>query len=150
MSSANVPATSKKSGSWLVVGLLALGVVALIFVRMFHLSSPDILQQDGLPAARQGMQLSQEGKKLLSLEEQREMEGIYAEAFKALSPEEHARFMVLAQKGPAATDAEITETATLLDKALRSLTSERGARLWALIGKAVELAQQQRKTMPSP
>jgi hypothetical protein len=146
MTTASVPAASKKNGTWLVVGLIALAVVAIILVRMFHVSPTDVLHQEGIPAAREGMKLSQEGKKLLPVEEQREMEAIYAEAFQSLSPEERQRFTALAQKGPAATDDEITETATLLDKALRSLTPERGTRLWNLVNKAVELAQ--KKAMP--
>lgn len=142
MTTANVPTANKKSGTWLVVGLIVLGVVAIILVRMFHVSSINILQQEGIPAARQGMKLSQEGKKLLPVEEQREMEAIYAEAFQSLSPEERQRFMTLAQKGQAATDEEINETAKLLDKALRILSPERGTRLWNLVKKAVELGQQ--------
>lgn len=141
-----------KSGTWLVVGLLALATVAVIVSRVFYFSSDttvDLLQKEGMPAARQGMALSQEGKKLLPIEEQREMEAIYAEAFQSLSDKEHQRFITLGQKGPAATDAEITETATLLDKALRSLAPERSTRLWTLVSKAVQLAQQQ-KTPSSP
>jgi len=133
MTTAPVPAAHKKSGTWLVVGLLALGVVAIILVRMFHVSSTD--------AARQGMKLSQEGKKLLPVEEQHEMEAIYAEAFQSLSPEERQRFTTLVQKGQTITDDEMTETATLLDKALRSLSPERNTRLWNLVSKAVKLAQ---------
>lgn len=142
----------KKSGTWVVVALLVLAVSAIVLSRVFYFSSDsavDVLQQEGIPAARQGMALSQEGKKLLPIEEQREMEAIYAEAFKVLSPEERQRFIALGEKGPAATDAEITESATLLDKALRSLTPERGTRLWELVSKAVQLAQQ-KTTSSSP
>jgi hypothetical protein len=144
--------SSPKSGTWLVVGLLALATIAVIVSRVFYFSSDtadDLLRKEGLPAARQGMALSQEGKKLLPIEEQREMEAIYAEAFKSLSAEERQRFVTLGQKGPAATDVEITETATILDKALRSLAPERGTRLWTLVSKAVQLAQQQ-KASSSP
>jgi hypothetical protein len=151
MATTNVP-SSQKSGTWVVVGLLALAVVAVIASRAFYFSSDsaiDVLQQEGIPAARQGMALSQEGKKLLPVEEQREMEAIYAEAFKALTPEEHQRFVAIGQKGPSVTDAEITESATLLDKALRSLAPEQGARLWELVSKAVQLAQQ-KATSSSP
>src|SRR5581483_5303865 len=116
MSTANAP-SSPRSGTWLVVGLLALATVAVIVSRVFY-SSPDttvdLLQKEGLPAARQGMALSQEGKKLLPIEEQREMDAIYAEAFKSLSAEERQRLTALGQKGTAATDAEITETAAIL------------------------------------
>ena len=43
MTTALVPVANKKNGTWLVVGLLALGVVAIILVRMFHVSSTDVL-----------------------------------------------------------------------------------------------------------
>ena len=151
MATPNAP-SPKKSGTWVVVGLLALAVLAVVISRVFHFSSDSavgVLQQEGIPAARQGMALSQEGKKLLPVEEQREMEAIYAEAFEALSPEERRRFVALGEKGPAATDAEITESAALVDKALRSLAPERGTRLWELVSKAVQLAQQ-KTTSPSP
>lgn len=146
MSTANA-SSSLRSGTWLVVGLFTLGTIAVIVSRVFYFSADtadDLLQQEGIPAARQGMELSQAGKKLLPIEEQQEMDAIYAEAFKSLSDEERQRFTVLGQKGPTATDAEITETATLLDRALRSLAPERGTRLWALVSKAVQLAQQQK------
>ena len=148
MTTANVP-SSRKSGTWVVIGLLALAVLAVIVARVFYFSSDtatDVLRQEGIPAARQGMVLSQEGKKLLPVEEQREMEAIYAEAFKSLSAQERQRFVTLGQKGSTATDDEITETATILDKALRSLAPERGTRLWELVSKAVQLAQHKAAT----
>jgi len=129
-----------------VIGILALATVAVIVARMYHVPSesvPDLLQQEGMPAARQGIALSQQGKKLLSPEEQREMDSLYTEAFKALSPEEHQRFLALARKGTAATDSEIAESAALVQKALQSLPQERNTRLWALVSKSVQLAQQQ-------
>lgn len=147
MTTASVPAANKRSGTWVVIGLLALAVVAIILVRLFHVSSTDLLHQEGIPAAREGMKLSQEGKKLLPVEEQHEMDAIYAEAFQSLSADERQRFTTLVQKGQEVTDAEITETATLLDKALRSLTPERSTHLWNLVSKAVELAQ---KKAPPP
>jgi hypothetical protein len=141
MATANVP-SPKKNGTWLVIGIIALAVLAVIVSRVFYFS-PDSTLDD----TRKGMALSQEGKKLLPIEEQRELDTIYAEAFKSLSEEERRRFMTLGQKGTAATDDEIIETATLIGKALRSLSSERGARLGALVNKAVQLAQQ--KAAPS-
>lgn len=143
-------ASSSKRGTWLVIGILALATVAVIFARMYHVPSesvPDLLQQEGMPAARQGIALSQQGKKLLPPEEQREMDAIYAEAFKALSPEENQRFLALARKGTAATDSEIAESAALVQKALQSLPQERNARLWGLVSKSVQLAQQQTPTV---
>lgn len=138
-------ATSSKSGTWLVIGILALATVAVIVTRMYQIP-PDVthsLQQEGIPAARQGIALSQQGKKLLPPEEQREMDAIYTEAFKGLSSEESQRFLALARKGTAATDSEIADSAALIQKALQTLPQERTARLWALVNKAVQLAQQQ-------
>jgi hypothetical protein len=142
--------SSSKRGTWLVIGILVLATVAVIITRMYHMPSenvPDLLQQEGMPAARQGIALSQQGKKLLPPEEQREMDAIYTEAFKALSPEENQRFLALARKGTAATDSEIAESAALVQKALQSLPQERNTRLWALVGKSVQLAQQQTSTV---
>jgi hypothetical protein len=138
--------SAKKSGTWLVLGIVSLATIAVIFARMYQVPSesvPDLLQQEGMPAARQGIALSQQGKKLLPPEEQREIDAIYTEAFKALSPEEHQRFLSLARKGTAATDSEIADSAALVQKALQSLPPERNTRLWALVNKSVQLAQQQ-------
>ena len=138
-------ATLSKSGTWLVIGILALATIAVILTRIYQVPPNSIqsLQQEGIPAARQGIALSQQGKKLLPPEEQREMDEIYSEAFKALSPEEKQRFLALARKGTAATDSEIADSATLIQQALQTLPQERTARLWALVSKAVQLAQQQ-------
>ncbi|NOT54326.1 MAG: hypothetical protein HOP18_06945 [Deltaproteobacteria bacterium] len=129
-----------------MIGILALATVAVIVARMYHVpseSASDLLQREGMPAARQGIALSQQGKALLPPEEQREMDAIYAEAFKTLSSEEHQRFLTLARKGTAATDSEIADSAALVEKALQSLPQERTTRLWALVGKSVRLAQEQ-------
>lgn len=145
MATPHAPST-KRNGTWLVIGMVSLAIVAVLFARMYQVpsdSAPDLLQQEGMPAARQGIALSQQGKKLLPLEEQHEMDALYAEAFKALSPEEHQRFLSLARKGTAATDSEIADSAALVQKALQSLPPERGTRLWDLVGKSVQLAQQQ-------
>ena len=142
--------SSSQRGIWLVIGIVALATVAVIVARTYHVPSenvPDLLQQEGMPAARQGIALSQQGKKLLPPEEQQEMDAIYAEAFKALSPEENQRFLALARKGTAATDGEIAESAALVQKALQSLPQERSTRLWALVSKSVQLAQQKTSTV---
>ncbi len=99
----------------------------------------EILQQQGIPAARQGMNLSREGRKLLPVEEQHEMDALYDEAFQTLTPEERARVQALAQKGSAANDSELAETGELVQKALRSLPPDKLQRLGALIEKAVRL-----------
>jgi len=138
-----------KSGTWLVIGLLALATVLVIISRVYRTpppeDGPEILQQQGLPAARRGMDLSREGKKLLPVEEQHEMDALYAEALQALTPEERQQLLTIAQKGTAANDHEVTESAELIQKALRLLPQDKGARLWALVEKAVRLQLAQEK-----
>jgi hypothetical protein len=142
--------SSLPSGTKLVIGLLTLGVVLVIISRVYRTppgdEALDILQQQGVPAARQGMTLSREGRKLLPLEEQREMDAIYAEALQALTPEERQRFQALAQQGAAASDREVAESGELMQKALRSLPQDKLQRLWALVEKAVRLQLAQQKS----
>ena len=132
-----------KSGTKLVIGLLALGIVLVIISRVYHVPPDDeaqeILQQRGVSAARQGMDLSREGRKLLPVEEQNELDTLYNEAFQTLTPEDRARLQTLAQKGSAANDSEVAETGELVQKALRSLPPDKLQRLGALIEKAVRL-----------
>src|SRR5438093_13593795 len=138
-----------KSGTWLVIGMLALATLLVISSRVYRTPPPEdeqeILQQQGIPAARRGMDLSREGKKLLPLEEQHEMDALYAEALQALTPEERQQLLTIAQKGTAANDQEGTESAGLIQKALRLLPQDKGARLAALVEKAgrVQPAQAQ-------
>ncbi len=134
--------TTWKNGTKLVIGLLALATVLVIISRVYRMPPEDetqeILQQQGIPAARQGMNLSREGRKLLPVEEQREMDALYDEALKTLTPEEQERFRTLAQKGTA-NDSELAETVELVQKALRFLPPDKLERLGALIKKAVQL-----------
>jgi|SRR5215510_1637823 len=143
--------TTWKSGTKLVLGLLALGIVLVIISRVYRVPPPEdevqeVLQQQGIPAARQGMNLSREGKKLLPVEEQREMDALYDEAIKTLPPQEQERFRVLAQKGVAANDSEVTEMSELVRKALGSLPPDKLQRLGALIEKAVRLQLARQKS----
>lgn len=101
-----------------------------------------ILQQQGPLAARVGIGLSQEGRKLLSQQEQHELDSIYEEALQSLNQEERQHFFSLAQKGAGASDQELNESWTLMQKALETLPQERRERLFVLIDKAVQLAQQ--------
>jgi len=141
--------SSLLTGTKLVIGLLVFGTVMVIISRVYRTPPGDeplgVLQQQGIPAARQGMDLAREGKKLLSLEEQREMDAIYAQALQTLAPEERQRFRSLAQKGSAANDSEVTESGELMKKALRSLPPDQGQRLWTLVEKAVRLQLAQEK-----
>ena len=142
--------TTLKSGTKLAIGLLAFATVMVIISRVYHTPPQDdaleILQQQGIPAARQGMDLSREGRKLLPIEEQHEMDALYAEAFQTLTPEERARVQTLAQKGSAANDSEVAETGELVQKALSSLPPDKLQRLGALIEKAVRLQLAQQKS----
>ena len=139
-----------KSGTKLVIGLLALGIVLVIISRVYRMPPDDeaqeILQQRGVPAARQGMDLSREGRKLLPVEEQHELDALYNEAFQTLTPEDRTRLQTLAQKGSAANDSEVAETGELVQKALRSLPPDKLQRLGALIEKAVRLQLARQKS----
>lgn len=106
----------------------------------------NVLQQQGIAAARAGMDLSQEGRKLLPQEEQRELDSIYNEALQSLRQDERQRFFALAQKGADAEEQELTESWMLMQKALVTLPQERRDRLFVLIDKAVRLAQRQQAT----
>jgi hypothetical protein len=142
--------TTWKSGTKLVIGLLVLATVLVIISRVYRVPPEDeaqeVLQQQGIPAARQGMNLSREGKKLLPVEEQREMDTLYDEAVKTLSPQEQERFQALAQKGVAANDSEVAEMGELVQKALRSLPPDKLQRLGGLIEKAVRLQLARQKS----
>jgi hypothetical protein len=138
-----------KSGTKLVLGLLAFATVLVIISRIYREPPGDdlqaTLQQQGIPAARHGIDLSREGRKLLPLEEQKELDGLYAEALQALTAEERQRFVALAQKGSAGNDREVAESAALIQKAVRALPPEKSQRLFALVEKAVQLQWAQQK-----
>ena len=137
-----------KSGTKLVIGLLVLGTILVIISRVYRMPPDDevqeILQQQGIPAARQGIDLSREGRKLLPVEEQQELDALYKEAFQTLTPEDRARLQTLVQKGSATNNDEVAETGELVRKGLRSLPPDKLQRLMALVEKAVrlELARQ--------
>jgi hypothetical protein len=122
--------------------------MALAIGLRFYLSSlanrPNLLQRQGIAAARMGIDLSQEGRKLLPQEEQKELDSIYAEALQSLRPDERERFFSLARKGAAAEEQELNESWMLMQKALGTLPQGRRDRLFALIDKAVQLAQQKK------
>ncbi len=148
--------TTWKSGTKLVIGLLAFGIVMVIISRVYRVPPEDdvqeILQQQGISAARQGINLSREGRKLLPLGEQHEMDALYGEALQTLAPEERERFRALAQRGLAANDSEVAETGEMVQKALRSLPPDKLQRLGALIEKAVrlQLAHQKSSAATAP
>jgi hypothetical protein len=129
---------------------LALATVLVIVSRIYRTPAPpdwqEILQQPGFSAARRGMNLSQEGKKLLPVAEQREMDILYAEALQSLTPKEQQRFWTMVQKGTTATDPEIRESADLIQRALHSLAPDKRTRLLALIEKAVQLQLTRQKS----
>lgn len=149
MTTAN--STISKSGTKLVIGLVAFAAVLVIISRVYRTppqEAHEALQQQGIPAARRGMDLSREGKKLLPVEEQGEMDALYAEALQTLTAAERQQFLTLAQKGAAATDREVTESGELIQKALGALPREKSERLWALVEKAVKLQLAQQNARP--
>lgn len=142
---ATTKSSTMRTGTKLVLGLLVLAMAAAVGLRVYlssFESGSDILQQEGLAAARTGIELSQEGRKLLSQEEQKELDSIYNEALRSLRQEEQQRFFSLAQKGPDAEEQELNESWVLMQKALVNLPQEQRDRLFVLIDKAVQLAQQ--------
>lgn len=146
------PATLR-NGTKLVVGLLCLAVAMAVGLRVYWASLEEdasVLQQRGLPAARLGIGLSQEGRKLLSQEEQQELDSLYGETLQALRQEERQRFYALSQKGAEATDQEITESWEIMQKALEALPANKRDRLFAIVGKAVQLAQQKAASEKKP
>jgi len=141
--------SSLSNGTKLVIALLVFGTVLVIISRLYRTpldeDALDVLEQQGIPAARQGMSLAREGRKLLPLEEQHELDALYDEALQTLTPEERQRAKALAQQGPAANDQQVTESGALMQKALRALPQEKLQRLWELIQKAVRLQLAQEK-----
>ncbi|MBI3245826.1 MAG: hypothetical protein HYZ50_04885 [Deltaproteobacteria bacterium] len=138
-------ASTPKTGTKLVLGLLALAMIVSVGLRWYHSSVEEetsVLQQQGMPAVRTGIGLSQEGRKLLAQEEQKELETLYSDAFQSIRPEERQRFFALAGKGTGATDLEISESGALVQKAIEMLPEQKRERLFALVAKSVQLAQQ--------
>ena len=148
--------SSLSNGTKLVIALLVFGTVLVIISRLYRTpldeDALDVLEQQGIPAARQGMSLAREGRKLLPLEEQHELDALYDEALQTLTPEERQRAKTLAQQGPAANDQQVTESGGLMQKALRALPQEKLQRLWELIQKAVrlQLAQEKQQATGQP
>lgn len=142
-----------RSGVWLVLGLLAIGVTAVTITYTSRLTPKEtlqsVLQSRGMPAAKRGMQLSQAGRQLLSTEEQAEMDTIYAEAFQALTKWERQEFQDLTKQGAAASDREVTEMSMLIQKAIKTLPPEKSQRLFILVEKAVDLQLTKQHTTPA-
>lgn len=132
-----------RRGTWLVIGLVLFAAALVVIARVYRTPPPEdvagLLRQQGLAAARQTMALSLEGRKLLSVEEQRELDALYLAALRQLGPAEREHFQRLARKGLAMSDRDLTEINTLLQRALGALPQDKTARLWALSEKAVRL-----------
>lgn len=132
-----------KRGTWLVMGLVAAAVVLVVLSQRYHPVPKEgwreILEQTGIPAAREGIDLSREGRQLLSTAEQQEMDALYAESLQGLGEHERQTFVKIVQKGKDATAREITEGTETIQKALRTLPPEKKTRLFELIEKAVRL-----------
>jgi len=142
-----------RSGVWLVLGLLAIGVTAVTITYSSRLTPKEtlqsVLQSRGMPAAKRGMQLSQAGRKLLSTKEQAEMDSIYAEAFRALTKWERQEFQGLTKQGEAANDREVTEMSMLIQKAIKTLPPEKSQRLFSLVERAVDLQLAKQHATPA-
>ena len=137
------------NGTKLVIGLVLVALLLMIGAQLYRQQQDEmsgLMQQQGPAAARQGLELSQEGVKLLPPEEQRELGALYEAALQNLRAEEKQRFLTLAKKGQAASDQEIAESSDLIQRALRTLPADKTERLLALVGKAVQLQLTQSKS----
>ena len=136
-------APRSNKGVFLVIGLLTIGVVAVTITYTVRTPRKEtlqsVLQERGVPAAKRGIHLSQEGRLLLSAEERSEMDAIYAEAFQSLTEWERQEFQTLGKRGADASDREVTEMGLLIQKAIKALPLEKSQRLFALVEKAVDL-----------
>jgi hypothetical protein len=136
-------APPSKRGSWLVMSAIAVFTVLIVLAYMYRPVPREgwrnIMAEPGIPAARRGLEMSREGRKLLSAEEQKEMDQLYAEALQGLPPQERKAFIAVSQKGAAASARELSESTELIQKALQSLPHEKQSRLFGLIEKAVRL-----------
>ena len=141
-----------RTGAKLVIGLLVLAMALAVGLRLYFASfeSETEVTRQSAADARVGIGLSQEGRKLLSEEEQTELNSLYEGALQSLPRDEQQRFFALAQKGASATDQELGDSWRLMQKALETLPQERRDRLFALVGKAVQLAQQKAETEKPP
>jgi len=142
------PSSTMTNGAKLVIGLILVALLLVIGMQWYrqHDDVSDLMQQQGPTAARQGIELSQEGVKLLPFEEQRELGALYEAALQNLRAEEKQRFLALAKKGQTASDQEIAESSGLIQRALRTLPADKTERLLALVGKAVQLQLAQSKS----
>ena len=142
-----------RSGVWLVLGLLAIGGTAVTITYTSRLTPKEtlrsVLQSRGMPAAKRAMLLSQAGRQLLSTKEQAEMDTIYAEAFRALTKWERQEFQGLTKQGAAASEREVTEMSMLIQKAIKTLPSEKSQRLFTLVEKAVALQLAKQHATPA-
>ena len=93
-------------------------------------------------ASRFGFEATNKGMKRLSQQEREEIAQIYAESFKALSPDDLSKWFSYARRAEAGdvfSPAERKEIGRLNNAAFGSLTGTWKVRLQALMGKAMEL-----------
>lgn len=142
------PFSIMTNGTKFVIGLVLVALLLVIGAQIYRQQDEvsGLMQQQGPAAARQGLELSQEGVKLLPPEEQRELGALYEAALQNLRAEEKQRFLALAKKGQTASDQEIAESSDLIQRALRTLPAEKTERLLVLVGKAVQLQLTQSKS----
>lgn len=140
-------------GILLVIGLLAVGVAAVTFAYLYRTQPQEtvqgVLQSRGLPAARRGLALAQAGRTLLSVEEQAEMNALYAEAFAALTDAQRQAFRALVDRADRGDEDVVVELSRLILAAISELSAEKSQRLFGLVEKAVAL-QLAAERRPSP
>ncbi len=141
----NMRTTQSRKGIFLVIGMLTIGIIAVAITYTYNFRNPPTevpgtaLQGKGVDAARRGIAMSREGRRLLAPEERLEMDQLYSQALKALSPSEMQVFAELRGLGENLTDRNIEEMGGLIQKAIASLPAEENGRLLALVGKTVKL-----------
>lgn len=141
-------------GVVLVVGLLAVGAVAVAFAYVYRTPPPEtlhgVLQSRGFPAAKRGMALAQAGRKLLPAEERTEMDALYAEAFQTLTDGQRETLRSLVARADQAGEDDVAALSGLIRTAISGLPAARSGRLLALVEKSVALQiDAQRSALPA-
>ena len=139
-------------GVVLVIGLLAVGAVAVAFAYVYRTPPPEtlhgVLQSRGFPAAKRGMALAQAGRKLLPAEERTEMDALYAEAFQTLTDGQREMLRSLVARADQAGEDDVAALSRLIRTAISGLPAERSGRLLALVEKSVALQLDAQRSAP--
>ena len=141
----NKQAMQSRKGSFLVIGMLTIGIIAVGITYTYNFRNPPqetprtLLQGKGVDAARRGISMSRAGRAMLGPDESLEIDRLYSQAFEALSASEMKVFNGLGALGENLTDRDIEEMGRLIQKAIKSLSPEANARLLALVERTVKL-----------